>query len=191
MLDDKLPEEIITSLYVQQVGGDYQIVIRPPSLEYSISSKNFLFVKTLTREENNDFIVNKFCDWHNQAIACLARYNKFTELLAIMDKGIDYKVHCARQEAEHYQVPKDPPVIPSKGSKSPPVRRNVAKHINLSSHQRRDKGNAPSEMQVFVLLEQSGEIAHYSSLSEYRRERFLEPKTGGLRGCFNQNGQLG
>ena len=100
--DEPLPEEIVTSLYMQQVSADFTIVIRPPSLEYSIPSKNFLFVKTLTREENQDFIANKFADWHNQAIACLSKYNKFVELLAIMDRGIDYKSYCARQEAETY-----------------------------------------------------------------------------------------
>ena len=100
--DEPLPEEIVTSLYMQQVGADFTIVIRPPSLEYSIPSKNFLFVKTLTREENQDFIANKFADWHNQAIACLSKYNKFVELLGIMDRGIDYKAYCARREAETY-----------------------------------------------------------------------------------------
>jgi len=46
-------------------------------------------------------------------------------------------------------------------------------------------------MQVFILLESSGEIAHYNSLNEYRKERFMEPKNGALRGCFSQNGQYG
>lgn len=133
LLEDKMPEEIITSLYMQQVGADFTIVIRPPSIEYSVPSKNFLFVKTLTREENNDFITNKFSDWHNQAIGCLSKYNKFIELLAITDKGIDYKVHRARQEAEHYHMPTAPPVIQNKNSKSPPVRRNVTKMANLST----------------------------------------------------------
>jgi len=190
MLDERLPEEISTSLFMQQVGSDFTLVIRPPSIEYSIPSKNFLFVKTLTREENNDFIHYKFAGWDNQAIACLTKYNKFNELLGIMEKGIDYKVHCARQAAEHFQVPKNPPVIPNKNSRSPPVKRNVAKKFNLSTHQR-EKMSSPSAMQVFVLNENSGQVSHYSSLDEYRKDRFLEPKNGALRGCFSQNGQLG
>mmetsp|Transcript_4009 Transcript_4009/g.4859 ORF Transcript_4009/g.4859 Transcript_4009/m.4859 type:complete len:169 (+) Transcript_4009:1065-1571(+) len=104
-LEDQLPEEIVTSLYIQQAASDFTIVIRPPSIEYSIPSKNFLFIKTLTREENNDFISNKFVDWQNMAIRCLTKYNKFNELLSIMDKGVDYKVHLARQEAQKYQMP--------------------------------------------------------------------------------------
>ena len=46
-------------------------------------------------------------------------------------------------------------------------------------------------MQVFVLLESSAYVAHYHSLNDYRKERFIEPKNGALRGCFSQNGQLG
>ena len=70
------------------------------------------------------------------------------------------------------------------------MKRNVAKHANLSSQQRL-KMASPSAMQVFVLLESSAYVAHYHSLNDYRKERFIEPKNGALRGCFNQNGQLG
>ena len=47
-----MPEEIITSLYMQQANSEFTIIIRSPCIEYSIPSKNFLFMKTLTREEN-------------------------------------------------------------------------------------------------------------------------------------------
>ena len=71
-------------------------MIRPPSIEYTIPSKSFLFMKTLTREENNEFLNNKFIDWSDQLIRTLMRYNKFNELLAIAEKGTDYYVHLAR-----------------------------------------------------------------------------------------------
>ena len=126
-LEDKLPDEIVTSLYIQQVGSDYTIVIRPPSIEYSIPSKNFLFIKTLSRDENADFLSNKFADWQNMAIRCLTKYSKFNELLSIMDRGVDYKVHLARQEAQKYQVPKEPAVIPNKSRSPSNLRRSVNK----------------------------------------------------------------
>lgn len=50
-LDDILPEEIHTSLFLQSNNTDYKVVIRPPSVEYNIPAKNFLFIKTLTRSE--------------------------------------------------------------------------------------------------------------------------------------------
>ena len=140
VLEDKLPDEIVTSLYIQQVGSDYTIVIRPPSIEYSIPSKNFQFIKTLTRDENADFLSNKFADWQNMAIRCLTKYSKFNELLSIMDKGVDYKVHLARQEAQKYQVPKEPAVIPNKSRSPSNLRRNVNKLAqNQLNHRRNDK----------------------------------------------------
>jgi len=33
---------------------------------------------------------------------CLTKFNKFNELLSIIDKGIDYRVHLARLEAQLY-----------------------------------------------------------------------------------------
>ena len=99
VLEDKLPEEILTSLYLQQANADHQIIIRPPCVEYSIPSKNFVFMKTLTREENNEFIQSRFYDWQSQAIRCLSRYNKFTDLLALIEKGLNYKHHLMRLEA--------------------------------------------------------------------------------------------
>ena len=58
-----MSEEIHTSLYLQQLNTDFGIIIRPPCVEYSIPSRNFQFMKTLTREENNEFISNRFNDW--------------------------------------------------------------------------------------------------------------------------------
>jgi len=55
-------------------------------------------MKTLTREENNEFISSRFNDWQAQAIKCLTRYNKFNELLSIVEKGLDYHIHLARME---------------------------------------------------------------------------------------------
>ena len=74
-------------------------------------SRNFLFMKTLTREENNEFISNRFNDWQSQVIKCLTRYTKFNELLAIVDKGLDYQIHLSRMEAQRYQRPKEPAAI--------------------------------------------------------------------------------
>ena len=74
-------------------------------------SRNFLFMKTLTREENNEFISNRFNDWQQQVIKCLTRYSKFNELLSIVDKGLDYQIHLSRMEAQSYQRPKEPAAI--------------------------------------------------------------------------------
>ena len=87
-----MPEEIKTSLYVQTENSDFNIVIRPPVIEYTIPGKNFLFMKTLTREENHEFIQSNFINWQSRAIMVLCRFNKFNELLTIIERGQDYKV---------------------------------------------------------------------------------------------------
>lgn len=71
-------------------------MIRPPSVEYSVPCKNILFIKTLTRSENEELIANRFMDWHNMSIQCLLRYNKFSEFLALMEKGEDYRSYMDR-----------------------------------------------------------------------------------------------
>ena len=52
---------------------DYRVVIRCPSIEYGISSQNFLFLKTLTREEGKGFFSAMFGDWHTEAIQLLMK----------------------------------------------------------------------------------------------------------------------
>jgi hypothetical protein len=56
LLEEKLPEEIVTSLYIQHANADFKIIIRPPSVEYNIPSKNILVMKTLNREESQELI---------------------------------------------------------------------------------------------------------------------------------------
>ena len=93
---------------MQNAGADFVVVVKPPSIEYTIPGKNFLFMKTLTREENQQFIQSHFADWHSLAIRCLNKYNKFNELLEMTDQDIDYKVHLARLEAQRFRMPKNP-----------------------------------------------------------------------------------
>ena len=62
-IEDVLPEEIVTSLFLQTNNTDYRIVIRPPCVEYSIPAKNFLFIKTLTRSEVSEFFADRFTTW--------------------------------------------------------------------------------------------------------------------------------
>lgn len=59
-----------------------------------------------------------FAEWHHQVIRTLSQYNKFNEMLAIVEKGTDYKIHLARQEALRYQKPKDatPILVGRKGA---------------------------------------------------------------------------
>jgi len=65
-------------------------------------------VKTLTRDENQEFIASRFYDWHLMAIRCLNSYSKFTELLHLIQSGMNYKRHMERLEAAAFQRPLDP-----------------------------------------------------------------------------------
>lgn len=46
-------------------------------------------------------------------------------------------------------------------------------------------------MQIYQLDMSSNIITDYPSLNEFKRQRYLEPKSGLLRGCFSQNNSLG
>jgi len=65
--------DIITSLYVEATNIDYKVIIRLPSIEYSIPAKNFTFIKTLTVAEIAEFVEAKFFDWHLMLIDTLRR----------------------------------------------------------------------------------------------------------------------
>ena len=64
-------DEIHTSLFIPESGRDLRIVIRPPSIEYSMSAKEFLFIKNLTYSELEQLIDCSFVEWENIAIKCL------------------------------------------------------------------------------------------------------------------------
>jgi len=65
-------EEIDTSLHLQSVNTDYRLVIRMPTIEYSIPSKNFSFIKTLSKYETQEFFDSKFFEWHLKLIDVLS-----------------------------------------------------------------------------------------------------------------------
>lgn len=73
----KWVEEVHTSLYLQSTNTDYKLVIRMPSVEYSIPAKNFSFIKTLSKYETADFFEAKFIDWHLKVIDVLTQASHF------------------------------------------------------------------------------------------------------------------
>jgi hypothetical protein len=80
-------DEIHTSFFIPTSGRDFRIIIRPPSVEYSIPSSKFLFFKNLSRAEINDFIESGFEDWTSRAIRCLTQYKKFNDVLVALERG--------------------------------------------------------------------------------------------------------
>jgi hypothetical protein len=148
-----MPNEIVTSLYMQQANSDYVIIIKPPSIEYSISSKNFLYMKTLSRQECHDLINNGFSDWHSQSIRYLTQSNKFNDLIKITDENIPYRVYLARQEAERYRMPSEPDSKVIK-RKSPPKIKKQGVKSNLIDLDKKEK--SASDMNIYVLEESTG-----------------------------------
>ena len=55
-ITDSLPELIRTSILIQDEGKDYKVIIKMPSIEYTVASKNFTFLKTLTRSETLEYV---------------------------------------------------------------------------------------------------------------------------------------
>jgi hypothetical protein len=66
-----MPEEIQTSMCINNT--DFRVVIRCPFIEYHIPSQNFLFLKTLTREEGRLFFKAMFAEWHTSSIQLLMK----------------------------------------------------------------------------------------------------------------------
>ena len=60
---NELPDEIHTSIYVQETNSDYKVVICPPCVEYHIAAKNFTFIKPLTSVETASFLKAEFEEW--------------------------------------------------------------------------------------------------------------------------------
>ena len=55
-----MPEMIRTSMLINETKKDFQVIIRFPSIEYSIIAKNFTFLKTLTRSEVREYLDQGF-----------------------------------------------------------------------------------------------------------------------------------
>jgi len=68
---EPLPDEMMTSIYLQSSNSDFRVVIMPPCVEYHISSKNFIFIKQLSKVEISIFINSEFEGWTETSIACL------------------------------------------------------------------------------------------------------------------------
>lgn len=77
---DPLPDEMVTSIYLQSSNTDFRVVIIPPCVEYHISAKNFTFIKQLSRVENSNFISAEFEGWTDKSIACLTSVKQFRNL---------------------------------------------------------------------------------------------------------------
>lgn len=52
-----------------------------PTIEYQIMSKNFIFLKTLTRRELSEYLDIAFQDWDGILLKHLMQFRKFQELL--------------------------------------------------------------------------------------------------------------
>jgi len=60
-----LPEQVETSIYIQDTNTDFKVIMCSPYIEYSIPGCNFTFVKQLNRSEIRDFVDSHFKDWEN------------------------------------------------------------------------------------------------------------------------------
>ena len=47
-------------MLIHQAKKDFQVLIKMPSIEYSILARNFTFLKTLTRSEIREYLDNGF-----------------------------------------------------------------------------------------------------------------------------------
>jgi hypothetical protein len=63
MLDDTLTDIIRTSMFNHDKNKEFSVLIKMPSIEYSILAKNFTFLKTLTISELHEYLDCGFQSW--------------------------------------------------------------------------------------------------------------------------------
>ena len=80
-LDDTLPDIIRTSMFNHDKNKEFSVLIKMPCIEYSILSKNFTFLKTLTVSDLRDYLDCGFQSWDELLLKQCMQYRKFNELL--------------------------------------------------------------------------------------------------------------
>ncbi len=99
-------EEIHTSLHLQLTNTDYKLVIRFPSIEYCIPSKNFSFIKTLSKYETNEFFEARFQEWQLKAIDVLLGASHFQDYLGMLEKASNAHMSLTQRKALINQIAK-------------------------------------------------------------------------------------
>lgn len=75
-------------MLIHHTKKDFQVLIKLPSIEYSILAKNFTFLKTLTRSEIREYLDNGFQNWDQILLKQCTQYRKFNELLKVRIGGL-------------------------------------------------------------------------------------------------------
>lgn len=70
-------------MLIHEEDRDFQVLIKMPSIEYTIMAKNFTFLKTLTKTELEEYLDQGFQLWDEILIKHCMQYRKFNELLKI------------------------------------------------------------------------------------------------------------
>lgn len=86
-----LPEQVETSIYIQDTNTDFKVIMCSPYIEYSIPGCNFTFVKQLNRSEIRDFVDSHFKDWENQCLGLLNSVKKFKDALREVNQANQIK----------------------------------------------------------------------------------------------------
>lgn len=73
-------------MFIHEKNKDYKIVIKFPTIEYLIQSKQFVFIKTLSRSELSEYLNKSFAGWEESALRHFMQYRKFVELLKHVPK---------------------------------------------------------------------------------------------------------
>ena len=107
-----------------------------PTIEYSIPSHNFQFIKSLGKKESQHFLDSKFHEWHTEVIEMMMQYAQFQELLNTIAKAglstISIKERLAnlslrKRSVEEFSPPRS--LSPVKSPIKSPMLRPEAKKI--------------------------------------------------------------
>ncbi|TNV85014.1 hypothetical protein FGO68_gene6776 [Halteria grandinella] len=173
---DAFPETIRSSMLLHEQNRDFQVIMKFPCIEFSIHSKNFSFLKLLTRAEIQDYLDQGFQQWDELLLKHCFQYRKFNELLK------------AKLSSPNGQISQSL-------SSKPPILKNPFKPMPQSPQSGfgySAKDSVEQVQDVYVLQESNlNEIQfnHFKGLEEYQRhalgksEDVKKVKTQ-LKGCF-------
>ena len=76
----ELPEFIYSSVYIEHLNKDFRVSVKAPTIEYTIPSKPFSFIKILQLGDIKEFLDCSFKGWETILIRNFTSHSKFLEI---------------------------------------------------------------------------------------------------------------
>lgn len=88
-----------------QNGTSFNVVITPPSLEYTVESENYTIIKYLDLVDCHKFLSSLFVDWHLTALSILTSTKNFEEQIFDIESLVQNRASNRSISSREVQVP--------------------------------------------------------------------------------------